>query len=75
MNFRRVIFLNSLLSANNLLADDKIRLTNLIRVICADNGDAVSTQYAGTGSIRTGHVRGLNTFQAFKRDISNSLLR
>lgn len=54
---------------------DKIRLTSLIRVICADNGDAVSTQYAGTGSIRTGHVRGLGPFQAFKRDISNSLLR
>lgn len=56
--------------------DSTVRLADLYRNVWADNADLVSTQYSGTGALKTDFTRtGKRTMLGLWRDGVNSMIR
>ncbi|CAG9460984.1 unnamed protein product [Pedinophyceae sp. YPF-701] len=63
-------------NAEARLEDEHPKLYRKLRCLWADHGDAISTQYAGTGALKSGFVRtGKRTLMGFADDGYKSLKR
>jgi hypothetical protein len=72
---RQLTFLGILIEGEHI-ADRVPQLLNVFRNLWADNGDALSRQYSGTGALKTDVTRtGKRTLQGILSDGYNSLLR
>eukprot|EP01125_Pyxidicula_operculata_P000033 TRINITY_DN1003_c0_g1_i1.p1 TRINITY_DN1003_c0_g1~~TRINITY_DN1003_c0_g1_i1.p1 ORF type:complete len:601 (-),score=143.31 TRINITY_DN1003_c0_g1_i1:93-1895(-) len=61
---------------DSFTADETALLGKVIRIAWADNGDAVSVQYAGTPAMRSDHIRsGKSTYYGMFNDALNSVTR
>ncbi|KAJ3329156.1 hypothetical protein HDU76_008498 [Blyttiomyces sp. JEL0837] len=61
---------------DNETMEHQPQLLNIFQVIWADNADAISIQYSGTGALKTDFTRtGKRTYEGMFNDFTNSIVR
>jgi hypothetical protein len=64
------------INIDNVAGEERQKLEQSIRQMCADNNDAISLQYTGTKSMRSGVIRGRTSlFERILNDLQYAFLR